>query len=409
MSGGARGSLLLAWSLVAASPLQGQWVLRDGDDWTVELGGYVQALSAVQDVGFDIPDVERRSAFHGEVVRLKWTARGEGWVLEVHDRLQSQLTSSDQAVGSSVVGFGVSAVPERSLDLETTLAEGDRYRVWHDVDRLALTLYTGAADVTLGRQAITWGISSLFPVADLWSRFSPFELDTEEKPGIDAVRVLAYPAAGLEVDGVMADRGSLDDLSAGVRASWSLAEADVYAAAGKFWRELIVLAGGTYLLEEVRLRVEAAFPFEPDGGGASRPRATAGFDLLRGSWVVAAELHYNGIGEDTPGEYVDVLSDPRFGRGETYYLGRLLGGFLVSHTTTDRLTLSLSALGNLRDPSLALTPAVAYDVGQSARISLGGLLSFGEEPSFPSEGLPSLGSEFGTYGSLGYTQVSVYF
>jgi len=41
-----------------------------------------------------------------------------------------------------------------------------------------LHLYLDQFDVTLGRQAITWGVAKLFPSADLWSQFSPFELDT---------------------------------------------------------------------------------------------------------------------------------------------------------------------------------------------------------------------------------------
>lgn len=401
--------LLLLAASGGSAPLHAQWMLKEGGGWTLGLGGYVRSLSAVQDLGYDIPLTDRRSAFHAEVIRLKWTARGEGWVVEVHDRLQAQVSSTELGVAQSVVGFGVSRVPDRSVDLETTLLEEDRFRVWHDLDRLAVTLYTGAADVTVGRQAITWGLSELFPVADLWSRFSPFELDTEEKPGIDAVRVLAYPAEGLEVDGVLADRGSLDDLSVGVRASWSLTDADVYGAVGKFWRELMLLGGGTYLLDQVTLRAEVALPFELDGGGASRPRATFGVDWLPSNWVLGAELHYNGIGATDAADYLGVLTDPRFARGETYYLGRLLAGLLVSRTATDRLNLSASLLADLQDPSAALTPVATYDFGQSARVSLGGLVSFGLTPRLGSDTAPRLRSEFGTYGFLGYTRVSVYF
>ncbi len=382
--------------------------MRGGEDWRLRLGGYVQSLTAAQDLGYDLPIAERRSVFHGDVVRLRWSAQGEGWFFELHNRVQGTVSSVEMAAGQSVVGFGVSAVPERTVGLETTLIEDDRLRVWHDLDRLALTIYTDAADVTVGRQGITWGLSLLFPIADLWSRFSPFELDTEEKPGIDAVRLLTYPG-DVEVDAVVADRGSLDDLSAGIRVSLSLAAVDLYVAAGKFWREAIVMAGATYLFDEVKVRAEAAFPFEPDGGGAAPPRATLGLDWLRGDWLVSGELHYNGIGARYASEYVDVLADPRFVRGETYFLGERLLGVLVSHSATDRLALSLSMLANLEDPSTALTPAITYDFGQSARFSIGGLISWGERPDFPEQARPRLRSEFGTYGRFGWTQLSVYF
>ncbi len=111
------------------------------------------------------------------------------------------------------MGFGVSVIPGRRWDLSSVFVDQERLRVWHDVDRLSLTWYNDVADVTVGRQAITWGISNVYPVADLWAQFSPFELDTEEKPGIDAVRVLSYPGQRLELDAVVADRGSVQRLS----------------------------------------------------------------------------------------------------------------------------------------------------------------------------------------------------
>ena len=92
------------------------------------------------------------------------------------------------------MGFGVSVIPGRRWDLSSVFVDQERLRVWHDIDRLSLTWYTDFADITVGRQAITWGISNVYPVADLWAQFSPFELDTEEKPGVDAVRILSYPA-----------------------------------------------------------------------------------------------------------------------------------------------------------------------------------------------------------------------
>ena len=172
-------------------------------------------------------------------MRLKWNLRlTESVLLEFHNRLQGQVTSSKAGLGQSTVGFGVSVVPGRRWDLSSDIIDQDQLRVWHDVDRLSLTWYTGVADVTAGRQAITWGISNVYPVADLWAQFSPFELDTEEKPGIDAIRLLSYPGDGLELDAVVADRGSSELFSAGIRANLSLSWVDLYAGGGKFWREV---------------------------------------------------------------------------------------------------------------------------------------------------------------------------
>ena len=403
-----------------AAPMAGQTAGADGDGTALALDGYIRTLTGIHDLGYDVPanpltgPTDRRSGFHGQVVRLKWrleggsgtVARGARWRVDVHSRLQLRVSSGQAA--DRAVGFGVTRVPPRLVDLESVILEEPGLRAWHDVDRLSLSVYTDAADITVGRQAITWGVSGIFPVADLWARFSPFELDTEEKPGIDAVRVLTYPKPGLELDLVLADRGTAEDLSAGVRATWALAGADAWLGAGKLWRDAMAMGGVTLLLDATRLRAEAVVPWNLDRSELLDPRVTLGIDWLRGTLLLTGEYHYNGIGAGADG-YLEALRDPRVARGETYYIGRHYLGGLVSWSPDreNRLTLALNALANLDDPSFALTPVARYDVGQATRFAIGGLLSVGEHPSFAPT--PTFPSEFGAYGTLGYTQLSIYF
>ncbi len=377
----------------------------------LELGGYVRSLTGVQDLGYTPPLGERRSGFNGEVIRLEWRLTvNKHVVFNVHDRLQAQVMSGDAPFGEAA-GIGVSVVPGRAVDLSTNLLTADRLRVWHDLDRLAVTVYTGVADVTVGRQAVTWGTSSLFPVADLWTQFSPFELDTEEKPGMDGVRVLMYPAAGVELDAVMADRGVAKDLSAGLRATVGLPTADVYAGFGKFWNELIGMGGVSFLLDQTKLRFEGALPYDMDAHGMERPRVTLGVDWLSGKVQLTGELHYNGAGARNASGYVVQLQGPRFARGESYFLDRYYAGGVVAWQPDagGRMNLVLSGLVNLSDPSAALTPLVSYDFGQSTSVSIGALQTFGRTPLFPAFGLPELRSEYGTYGNMWFTRISVFF
>ncbi len=407
----AAGATLLAIPTAAGAQL----TLIGNGHFTATVGGYVRSITGIQDLGYDIPTLPgvpataAQSGFHSEVGRVKWLVSGDHWRLEIHDRLQARVTSQ---AGDQVVGFGVSTVPDRLVDLSSDFIDRDRLHVWHDVDRLSLSVFTDAVDVTLGRQAITWGTAAIFPVADLWSHFAPFEQETEEKPGVDAVRALFYPAEGLEVDAVAAYRGSADDASAGVRGTLSLPGADVWAGAGKFWREAIIMAGFAVLGDETKLRLEAAFPWYLDGGDAQRPRITAGVDWIRGTLVLTGEYHYNGIGAAVAADYARLAADPRVLRGETYYLGRHYLGALASWSpdVENRLTLATSALVNLGDGSAALTPVATYDMGQATRLSLGALLSSGEPPTFQIQP-PAVrfGSEFGAYGSALFTMLSVYF
>ncbi|MGW8267615.1 MAG: hypothetical protein ACWGSQ_14715 [Longimicrobiales bacterium] len=391
-----------------AHPLQAQFTLLEGEKNSLELGGYFRSLTGLYDQGYRIPDLDRVSGFNAEVVRLKWILRlGDRGVVEIHDRFQAQASSSPQFV-SSGPGLGVTVVPGRSLDLSTVFIDQDRLKVWHDVDRLSLTLNSHIGDVTVGRQAITWGISNLFPVADLWAQFSPFELDTEEKPGIDAVRFLSYPTGALELDAVVADRGSADDLSAGIRATLSLPRADVHLGGGKFWNEAMILGGIAAPVGSWKLRAEGVLPYDLDTNDLDLPRLTLGVDRLGGELLLSGEYHLNGIGAASADDYGDILEDPRFARGESYFLGRhYLGGLCNWTPGNDRLSLALSAMVNLVDRSTILSPALTYDFGQETRLSVGGYLSSGNPPVL--EPVPVLKSEYGIYGDLLFTMVSIYF
>jgi len=407
-----RGCVAVIALMIAALAVPGsaaaQIEILDGDRPGIELGGYVRSLTGLRDAGHDTPGEARRTGFHGQVVRLRWRLTwGDDVVLSVHNRLQTTVASSAGAFGGAA-GLGVSVIPGRPVDLSTRIVSEDRIAIWHDVDRLALTVYTGAADITIGRQAITWGLAQLFPVADVWALFSPFELDTEEKPGVDAVRVLSYPADRLELDAVVAARGRAEDWSAGVRATHNFASADVYLAAGKLWNQLMVLGGVAYLLDRITLRGEAAVPWVLGEDSPDRPRITIGFDRPGMRLSFSGEYHYGGAGAESSASYMGHLSDPRLRRGEVYLLGRHYLGAAVSFIPTrdERLSLALSALLNAGDGSASLTPLLNYDVGQSASVSLGAIHSFGERPSLDP---PSLPSEFGAYGHLWFARVSVFF
>ena len=414
-------AMILAGTIMASAafaldpgPVAAQWVLLEGGDARLEFSGYLRAFTGIYDRGFDLPDglppsltSSRTSGFHSQVGRAKWQLLGEGWRFELHDRVQVRVPSGDT---EPVIGLGVSTIPERLVDLETELVSSRSVRAWHDVDRLSVSLYTGVADVTVGRQAITWGVSSIFPVADLWARFSPFELDTEEKPGIDAVRALFYPVEGLELDAVVADRGRAEDLSIGLRGTYAGPAADFWAGAGKFWREAMVMGGVSFMLDQTRLRGELVLPWDLEDDVLQDPRATLGFDWLQGTFSLTGEYHFNGIGASDADRYAGTLQDARFTRGETYYLGRhYLGGAASwSPDQENRASLALSALANLQDGSAAFTPLLGYDLGQTTRLSLGGLLSVGKTPALAGPD-PRLRSEFGTYGNLLFTRISVFF
>jgi len=170
----------------------------------------------------------------------------------------------------------------------------------------------------------------------------------------------------------------------------------------------MVLGGISAPVGSWKLRGEGLVPYDLDEDDLDLPRITLGVDRLGGEFMLSGEYHFNGIGAPDTVEYQEALEDPRFARGESYYLGRhYFGGVGVWTPGNDRLSLTLSAMANLGDSSTIFTPVLTYDFGQETRASIGGLLSLGDVPEV--DVVPRLRSEYGTYGDLLFTRVSIYF
>jgi hypothetical protein len=384
----------------------------DGDSW-FELAGYLRNISGVQDLGYGGQVFAEQTALNMAAGRLEWSAGlGPDVELKLHNELLWQVGSGASfGTGSggqvSLFGIGASQQSDRTVSLESTLAEGRGFRLAHDVDRLAVDIYTEAADLTIGRQGITWGKSTLFPVADLWSRFGPFDLDTERKPGVDAARALIYPSLSTELDLVVADRGSLEDLSAGARFAGTVGDFELYGAGGKFWDELLAMGGATWVLDRIKLRAEGVVPWHLGLDEVQLPRATAGLEWFGTSWTAGAEYHFNGLGAAQPEEYGEQFTSPAYLRGESYYLGRHYAGVYGNYSGIQDVELNLSSIGNLGDPSVMVAPSAQYQLAQNTSIGAGAFLSFGEEPSL-GEGV-DFESEYGAYGNFYYVELVAYY
>ena len=204
-----------------------------------------------------------------------------------------------------------------------------------------------------------------------------------------------------ELDVIVADRGSVEDLSGGVRAQFYLNFGEVFVAAAKSYEDLALAAGLSADVDTVKLRGEVMARFDLDKGELELPRATVGLDwFYSDSFMGGVELHFNGFGTDDTsdmGYLSHAAQEPALTRGEGYLLGQLYAGTYLSYRPHELITLSGSALMNLSDPSALISWSLGWEVLQSVDLSIGGYHGAGE------------GLEFGLSGHLGYLQVSAYF
>ncbi len=78
------------------------------------------------------------------------------------------------------------------VDLSFTIVNGEKH-LWNStVDRFYIEYLIGELEISIGRQRINWGISTLWNPNDLFNAYSFVDFDYEERPGSDALLVRYY-------------------------------------------------------------------------------------------------------------------------------------------------------------------------------------------------------------------------
>jgi len=372
--------LVLLLSPVASA--QAQW----------QLNGHVKYQFALQHFGpddFGALLIAPTPVDHKVDARLNAVYRLSRVDLTTAGELLTLAGDTIEARGSQNAGpgdflFGLPDVDDTRqwMKLGHREAVGDRAELVTRMDRLSFG-YTGAHFVArLGRQALSWGNGLVFQTLDLFDPFPPNVLDTDYKPGRDMLTTQWLLAGGDDVQAIVVPGRERRGLPLSARQS---------SAAAK-WHHF---AGGA----ETDLLVARHDGDTVLGGGVSRSLAggvwridvshvlydsrhatslVANFDR---SWTPGGrnlyaflEYFHNGFGVADSGSGAISL-DPallaRLERGEIFTLGRdeLAGG--ARFEWTPLLTLSPTAIVNLRDGSTFALLQTQYDWRQNLVLSAG--------------------------------------
>lgn len=382
--------------------VEGETVRLSVDGYVMSLGG-VQVSSVNDALALGLP---QHTGLQSTVARANLKlAFGDSVVIEGAQVLSYVLTSepTDQ---SSPMGLGVSPPPSRWLDLRAPIVETSTATLAADVDRLVIRIFAGPVDLSVGRQAVTWGRSMMFKPTDIFTSLSALDLDQTQKRGVDAVRA-STSVGGVELDAVVVHRGELDQLSGGARATFYLDVMDVWTGFARNWDQVMFLGGISGELGSFKLRGEGSVPWDEETEGVELPRVTLGVDYFHPRWIVAMELHHNGSGADKPSQYLaHALTSRHLARGEVLNTGRWYGGGLVSFSPIDTVHFSVTTMANLQEPSAVFAVSAQLDLPHSTQLGLGTFTSVGARPSFSP--VMDLGSEFGAYGHLVFLQLSTF-
>jgi len=425
--------------LLSAPALAGEmWVSKDGE-MALEYWGFLKNEAVgFHSLGIDLypEDLAGRDAtrirvgllFDSEMFRA-------GLDYEFGFSFQSDGMSDSS---SSLVG---STVPRPRL-WDSDPFNGPNVTTMHDIDRYWIGFSAGPVDVTIGRQAITWGSAWFWKPTDRFSPFSPMDVDADVKRGVDAARVEIYTGQTSNLDLVATfERHPGTDreywVHGGARFRMALGGYDLALSAARFqmadeadWMVGVEFSGD---IKKVGFRGEVAFNYMQDSGDWDI-EAVVGLDYhFPFKLTLAGEFFFNGYGAADPDGYDEYLMSPgacertaieagfgalvpycavmkgeRLERGEAFHMGRYYLGLTATQEVHPLVNLTLSAITNLRDPSTLLILGLQWSIIQDVRLKAGLMAPIGRKPDVTMDATGAMPlvvdakSEFGMMPLLGY-------
>ena len=380
---------------LGAAELQGQ--LLDVSAYYFNLAS-ASAKSPVSDAGV--------SSF--QRLRIMWSPEVGPLALDVAYEHALLLNSTDVLGTNSGI-----LVPEASgnwLDLEWTVDDGDHHSWRHRFDRLNLTLpLGGAAELSVGRQVISWASTLILTPADPFTPFDPSDPFREYRAGVDAARFQVYPDAFSEIDIVVRPVSTVDgdQVTALARASTNWGVWDVGVWGGIVFDEpagalsLVGELGPWAVRSEVAVRSEADDVILRGTVGVDRRFNVGGRDLY-----LIAEYQHDGFGAASSEDLLAVVDSDPFLRGELQVLSRDALALQGSYQIHPLWGVDLLTLTSLVDASLLLSGGVNWSVGSNSSLRGGFFVGIGDDTVDPAT---ELGSEFGAQPTVGYVSLSHFF
>jgi len=286
------------------------------------------------------------------------------------------------------------------------------FGLYHNLDRANVTIRLDFADVTIGRQPIAFGSARVINPTDILTPYSYGTLDTEDRLGIDAVRVQAPLGFMGELDaGVVAgDDFDSEESAAYLRAKYYLFRTDVSVIALAFRENLLIgldmarsVGGAGVWLEAAQVYVNSFA--DRDQYADDYTRLSAGFDYaFSGESYFFCEYHFNGPGTNKAEEYATNSVQTAYLEGATYLMGKHYLTPGMSYQITPLLTSDVELLTNLSDPSTYLLVSAEYNLAPNVYLTGGMYTGIGRSLS----DLLEYRSEFGAYPDLFFSSFRWY-
>ena len=311
-------------------------------------------------------------------------------------------------------GLGLGSVPSGGewFDLGGTITRTDEEHVqWqHRFDRLNVRFSPGQGmDLSVGRQAVSWGTTLFLTPADPFLPFSPSDPFRQFRGGIDAGLLRLYPGPLSSLDLVVrpTDTALGEEMTALLRGLTTWKNWELSGWGGTLYGDRAGALGAAGGIGVWAVRVEAVIR---EIRGRVVGRGSIGLDRLLQiggrDLSLLVEYQRDGLAAARPESYLAILQSPEFRRGELQVLGRDEAVFQATYQLHPLWSVFGLWLLNLNDRSALISPGFGYSASNAVSISGGVYVGVGDSASTLERPLPS---EYGLSGTTGFLSLSWFF
>ncbi len=161
-----------------------------------EVGGYVKYLHSATFSGIQVPGLPagysyfpQTSNFIHHRINFAYYPK-PGWTIAVE--MRNRAFWGEQVKLTPGFGRQIDQYPGL-LDMSIRWVDTKDLLLHSIFDRAYVNYSKGKWDVTLGRQRINWGVTTIWNPNDLFNALNFLDFDYEERPGNDAIRVQYFP------------------------------------------------------------------------------------------------------------------------------------------------------------------------------------------------------------------------
>ena len=341
-------------------------------------------------------------------IRLMVDSVSDRYSWQIHYELISSIFSEYPQLDNRTLY--VSPDTYRISDPDRILADSEtRHPVYQNLDRLNLQIRFDSGDLTLGRQAITFGSARFINPSDVLLPFDIRTFNKEYRSGVDAIRY-QMPVGNLgEVDtGLVFGQDARSEQSAAyfnLRAH--LGTVDIQNLLLRFSRQNLFALGLETNIGDAGFWLESARVW----GESNYTRSSVGLDYSFGeNTFMQAEYHYNSLSSGKSEDYISLLMSQDFRNGGIFLLGRQYLLVSLAQRMSPLWQVSTSLISNLDDDSRYLSFSAEHSLSENLYLSTGVYLYSGKDLA-PASAPPyfSIESEFGSSPNLLFVSLKYYF